>query len=170
MKILKNIFIVIIAFQFLSFAPINDTVKVFKKNNETYFYLSQKINFSLNKITIEEGWKPQLFLLIQALKKNSTLKIEIGVHNDLRSRNDLSQTRADVLKSFIINYGVKDENVITKGYGASQPVINCLDKQIKCTERNQNSNRRVELKIINPNVLENVLVINNDQTNFISSN
>ncbi len=168
MKKVKNnlkmvlIFLILISFySFSKFKMPSDSIKIVKRNNTTYMYLAQNINFSLNKVTINENCKPQLHLVVHYLKKYPKLKIEIGVHNDLRTKEDLSQIRADVLKGFLENYGANSQNITAVGYGSSKLLYDCRGKNNKCTEKEQQANRRIEIKILNPSVLKDYVIINN---------
>ncbi|HIE44998.1 MAG TPA: OmpA family protein [Flavobacteriaceae bacterium] len=159
----KSLLVLIIALQFFSFSstePIDNSIRIVKKGDGIYMYLSQSINFELNKTNINNNCKKQLFTLIQQLKKNPEVKVEIGVHNDIRTKEDLSQIRANALKSFLENYGVKPDNVIAVGYGVKKLINDCTSKKKqKCTEMKHRANRRVEIKILNPDVLSNTIVV-----------
>ena len=157
----KSLLVLIITLQFFSFSgpnPIDNSIKIVKKGDGIYMYLSQNINFELNKTNINDNCKKQLFILIQQLKKNPEVKVEIGVHNDIRTKEDLSQIRANELKSFLENYGVKPDNIIAIGYGVKKLINDCTKKQ-KCTEMKHRANRRVEIKILNPDILSNTIVV-----------
>ena len=161
MKLAKStLFLLILLFSFSNFNTPKNNIRIIKKNNNTYLYLPQSINFSLNKTTIDNNCKQQLHLIIQNLKQNPTLKIEIGVHNDLRTKEDLSQVRADILKAFFENYGANPNNINAVGYNVSNLLYNCDDEKVKCSEIEQRANRRVEIKILNPNSLEDFIIVN----------
>ncbi len=177
MKEIKNTLKVSLALVILvaifSFSKLNflvDSIKIVKKNNNTYMYLTQSINFSLNKVYINENCKPQLHLIVHHLKKHPKLKIEVGVHNDLRTKEDLSQTRADILKGFFEKYGANSENITAVGYNKSILLHDCRGKNNKCTEKEQQANRRVEIKILNPDILEDYVVVNNSSGAIIVTN
>ncbi len=150
----------IITFFLYSFeSPNADSIRIVKKGNNTFMYLSQNINFVLNETNIDDSCKRQLHLVVHYLKMNPNLKVEVGVHNDARTKNDLSQTRADNLKGFFEAYGVASTNVSAKGYHTSIMLNDCADKTKKCSEKEQNENRRVEIKILNPSVLKEYIVV-----------
>jgi len=161
---LKTLLVFAILIPFFSFTKSerpSDSIKIVKRDNVTYMYLAQNINFSLNKVTINENCKSQLHLVIHYLKKYPKLEIEIGVHNDLRTKEDLTQTRASVLKGFFENYGANSNNIKAVGYGNNDLLNDCRGKDNKCSEKEQQANRRVEIKIMNPDILEDYVVINN---------
>lgn len=96
----------------------------------------------------------------EALSKYPDLQIEIGGHSDTRgsaaSNRRLSQSRAESVRAYLLDHfpALRPGNLVAKGYGESQPITQ---------ERNAaelQENRRVELKVLNPEVLPgNVKVI-----------
>ena len=96
----------------------------------------------------------------EALSKYPDLIIEIGGHSDTRgagaSNRKLSQARAESVRGYLLDHfsGLRSGNMVAKGYGESQPITR---------ERNAaelQENRRVELKVLNLEVLPgNVKVI-----------
>ncbi len=129
-----------------------NAIKLIKMNNETFIYLNQSINFDLNEVIINESSKKQLFIILSYLRRYSNLQIEISVHNSFKTKVDLSQIRADVLKKFFLKYGIKDNHIIAKGYNTSKYINYCRIRK-KCTEKQNNINRRIEIKILNPEIL-----------------
>lgn len=96
----------------------------------------------------------------EALSKYPDLRIEIGGHSDTRgaaaANRRLSQARAESVRTYLLDHfsALREGNLVAKGYGESQPITQ---------ERNAaelQENRRVELKVLNPEVLPgNVKVI-----------
>lgn len=96
----------------------------------------------------------------EALSKYPDLKVEIGGHSDTRgaagANQRLSQARAESVRRYLLDHfsALRSGNLVAKGYGESQPITQ---------ERNAaelQENRRVELKVLNPEVLPgNVKVI-----------
>ena len=88
----------------------------------------------------------------EALEKFLGLKIEIEGHTDTRGsaafNQRLSQSRSESVRSYLLNhFRLEADQLIAKGYGESQP---------ETKERNEEEllrNRRVELKVLNPEVL-----------------
>ena len=87
-----------------------------------------------------------------ALEKFVDLKVEVQGHTDTRGSSALnqrlSQARAESVRSYLLaKFRLRGENLIAKGYGESQP---------ETQERNDEErlrNRRVELSVLNPEVL-----------------
>jgi outer membrane protein OmpA-like peptidoglycan-associated protein len=97
-----------------------------------------------------------------ALEKYPDLKIEIGGHTDTRGRaaynQQLSQTRAEAVRSYLLErFRLRPENLTARGYGETEP---------ETRERNQEEllrNRRVEVKVLNPNVLPGTVKIEQER-------
>ena len=83
------------------------------------------------------------------LKKHKKIKVEIGVHYDseqlkYRSFSCFSCDRADAIRGYLIEAGVKPKQLIAKGYGSSQPIIACDP----CTKEEYMTNSRLEVKVM----------------------
>jgi outer membrane protein OmpA-like peptidoglycan-associated protein len=85
------------------------------------------------------------------MKLHPDLIIELGWHTDSRDYDDvnkrLSQNRADLAVSYIVNNGIEKNRIVGKGYGESKLVNKCRNG-VKCTEKEHRMNRRIEYKII----------------------
>src|SRR5690606_14226382 len=65
-----------------------------------------------------------LFCLIEILKDNPSIVIEIGGHAwKEKMPKKLSIKRANYVKSRLINFGIDGERIVTVGYGNKQPFI-----------------------------------------------
>jgi OOP family OmpA-OmpF porin len=96
----------------------------------------------------------------EALSKYPDLRVEIGGHSDTRgaaaANRRLSQSRSESVRTYLLDHfpALRPGNLVAKGYGESQP----LTQERNAEELQQN--RRVELKVLNPEVLPgNVKVI-----------
>jgi OOP family OmpA-OmpF porin len=87
-----------------------------------------------------------------ALEKFVDLRVEIQGHTDTRGgaamNQRLSQARAESVRSYLLSkFQLRGDNLVARGYGETQP---------ETEERNDEErlrNRRVELKVLNPEVL-----------------
>ena len=109
------------------------------------------IYYDLNKAEIREDAKPALNQLVEILKENPALSIELASHTDCRADEDfnldLSERRAASAVNYILENGSFDSNRLTaKGYGESRLEINCECDD--CTEEEHQINRRTTFKII----------------------
>ncbi len=108
----------------------------------------------LRGVTFETGrsaLKPDSYTILDivaaSLVANADIRIEIGGHTDNTGASAtnlrLSQARADAVRAYLATKGVGPERMVSKGYGASQPVA----PNTTATGRAQN--RRVELRQTN---------------------
>ncbi len=108
------------------------------------------IYYDLNKANIRGDAAPELDKVVEAMKDNPTVKIELGSHTDSRSsasyNQSLSQRRADAAIKYIISKGIDPIRLRAKGYGESQLVNKCADG-VECTEEEHQQNRRTEFKV-----------------------
>lgn len=86
---------------------------------------------------------------VDFLVKNPTVMIKLMTHTDGRgdiSYNfKLSQRRAFAAKRYLISKGVNHMQVIARGYGERYPLVDCK----VCTEIEHDTNRRIEVEVIN---------------------
>ena len=105
------------------------------------------IYYDLDKADIRSDAALELDKLVQVLKDNPTIKIELSSHTDNRAtdayNNKLSQRRAESAVNYIISKGVDANRLVAKGYGESQ----LINKNAKTEEEHQ-VNRRTEFKVI----------------------
>jgi hypothetical protein len=83
--------------------------------------------------------------VVELLKSNPEVRFEIGGHTDdtgsPEEDESLSLKRAQVFKRFLVKgYDIRDESLVTKGYGASVPVAE------NTSEEGRQKNRRVEIR------------------------
>jgi OOP family OmpA-OmpF porin len=73
-------------------------------------------------------------------------KIEVQAHTDYKGSGEanlkLSEQRASSVRDYLVSQGVRENRLIAKGYGESQPIAD------NKTEEGRAKNRRVELKVI----------------------
>ena len=77
------------------------------------------------------------------LRETSELAVEVGGHasseGDDNYNLDLSQRRAESVRSYLIEHGVKAESMSAAGYGEQRPIV------ANANEQGRSVNRRVEL-------------------------
>ncbi len=109
-------------------------------------FVTRAIRFDVNKATL----KPESISVIKQVKQylaaNASVKLEIGGHTDSDGSDDynldLSQKRAEAVKSQLVSMGIAAERMTAKGYGEKSPVDTKNTPEAKAT------NRRVEFTII----------------------
>lgn len=104
------------------------------------------VYFNTDEWTLEKKSKENLMKLVEYLKSNPALKIEIAGHTNLLPADaycdKLSSNRAKSVYDFLIEKGVKSDRLSYKGYGKKKPKIN--NKTPEANAKNQ----RVEIVII----------------------
>ncbi len=108
------------------------------------------IYYDYKKWDIRPDAANELNKLVQIMKDNPTMKIELGSHSDARGSDqynlDLSDKRAKSAASYIASQGIAADRLYGKGYG-EQLILNHCKNDVKCTEEEHQFNRRTEFKI-----------------------
>lgn len=111
----------------------------------------KNIYYDLDKWDIRPDAAFELNNLVQIMKENPAIRIELGSHTDSRADdkyNDvLSQKRAESAVAYIVSKGVDAGRMTAKGYGETQLVNKCSNG-INCTEEEHQANRRTEFKVV----------------------
>lgn len=115
-------------------------------------YILDRLYFDFDKWTIRDESTLQMDSVVDFLKINSGLKIEIGGHTDDRGHQKycylLTKKRAESVKKYLVKNRIKKKRLTAVGYETSQPIApNQFDDGSDNPEGRQ-LNRRVELKII----------------------
>lgn len=113
----------------------------------------EALYFENGKTAISLNSKPYLQMVGQILAKYPKLKLEVGGHTDNKGKKaanqKLSAGRAQAVKAFLAEaYPELAGSLTAKGYGDSKPKAN------NKTEDGRLQNRRVELKVLNPEILK----------------
>lgn len=131
--------------------PVTDTtfnIKVpLDKEEVNKVFVIENIYYDLNKDFIRADAAEELDKLVDFLKDNPAIKIELSSHTDVRATDkynqDLSQRRANSAVKYLIENGVEATRITAKGYGESSLLVK--DAQ---TEEEHQKNRRTEIKIL----------------------
>lgn len=107
------------------------------------------IYFEFDKSNITQQGAFELNKLVQVMENHPNMRIKIEAHTDNRGTDqynlDLSERRANTTRQYIISRGIQARRLESKGYGESQPKIDCGDR---CTEEQHALNRRSEFIIL----------------------
>ena len=107
------------------------------------------IFFETDSFDLKSQSKSQLDEIAAFMNKNPGLVIEIGGHTDNKGselhNNELSQKRAVSVVRQLIDQGISQSRLKSKGYGFSKPVAD------NSTEEGRAINRRTEFKILEVN-------------------
>jgi outer membrane protein OmpA-like peptidoglycan-associated protein len=112
------------------------------------------IYYDLDKSNIRPDAAVELDKIVQVLKDNPSISIELGSHTDARASASynlkLSQRRAESAVKYIIEHGIEAARIKAKGYGETQLINGCSDG-VDCSEEAHQENRRTEFKITDLN-------------------
>ncbi|NQV03656.1 MAG: OmpA family protein, partial [Bacteroidia bacterium] len=135
-----------------SLTGIRDQAKPFLKNiplqpikvGETV--VLKNIFFDTDKYDLKPISYIELEKLLQLLKTNPSIKIEISGHTDIRGSEEhnleLSKNRAKAVLEFLVNNGISYDRLTYDGYGFSMPI------DTNETEEGRANNRRTEFRIV----------------------
>jgi outer membrane protein OmpA-like peptidoglycan-associated protein len=106
----------------------------------------RNIFFDFNQFNLKSESQVELDRIVQLMKDNPTLRIQINGHTDnigkAADNQRLSENRAQEVVKYLTQKGVQAERLSFKGFGATQPVAD------NTTEDNRAKNRRTELKVV----------------------
>jgi outer membrane protein OmpA-like peptidoglycan-associated protein len=114
----------------------------------------KNILFDLDKYAIKAEAKKELNRLVQFMKDNPSVKVEVGSHTDCRNTDaynqTLSENRAKASVDYVVSQGIARDRISGKGYGETVLLNRCADG-VDCSEAEHSINRRTEMKVICPN-------------------
>lgn len=109
------------------------------------------IYFQLNKTIITKEAAFELEKILDVMKQNPKLKLDIRSHTDSRQSATynqlLSNNRAKATINWLIKNGIDTNRLTGKGYGESQLINKCADG-IDCSEEEHQANRRSEFIVV----------------------
>jgi outer membrane protein OmpA-like peptidoglycan-associated protein len=120
-------------------------------------FVLNNIYYDFDKCNIRSDASVELDRLVNIMKENPTMEIELSSHTDQRGTDTynekLSQCRAESAVSYIVNKGINKARITAKGYGESRLLKDCtLEKDCPQTSQGDcpchQNNRRTEVKII----------------------
>ena len=96
------------------------------------------------KYEVKNKIKGSLNALAKALEENPDIRIKIDGYTDFIGSEgynlELSVKRADAIKDYLTNKGVKASNISIEGYGKQNPIAS------NQTETGRAKNRRLDIK------------------------
>ncbi|HRX31428.1 MAG TPA: OmpA family protein [Tenuifilaceae bacterium] len=106
----------------------------------------RNIFFETDSYQLKPESTVELDKLVELLKQNPTLKIQISGHTDNQGTEEyniaLSENRAKSVVEYLISKGISPERLTSKGYGESMPI------STNNTDEGRAQNRRTEMKIL----------------------
>ena len=104
--------------------------------------------FEFNRAEVKPSARARMSQLADFMKQYPDRRVSIEGHTDsigsVAANAELSQRRADAVKSQLVDMGVSGDRVTTIGYGKNFPVAS------NDTDTNRAINRRVEVVISEP--------------------
>ncbi|MEL6656137.1 MAG: OmpA family protein [Bacteroidota bacterium] len=89
--------------------------------------------------------------IVKFIQAHPSWQFEISHHTDCRGSEqfnfDLSERVAQVFRSGLLTRGVSERQLVSRGYGESQPINNC-NCDAACDDDTYEENRRYELKVL----------------------
>lgn len=120
--------------------PYHQNVPLIPLNDMEAEIVLQNVFFDLDSYKIREKSYVELGKLVQHLKRNPTMKIELQGHTDAQGDADrnltLSTNRAKAVMDYLITQGVESFRLTSKGYGETKPatIIDDSGKAVVLTE------------------------------------
>ena len=109
------------------------------------------IYYDFDESAIRPSAARELDQLVEIMKNNPTLKIELSSHTDARGDNPynqaLSQRRAESAVEYIKQRGISADRITARGYGETRLVNDCTDG-VECTEAQHQANRRTAFTVV----------------------
>lgn len=114
-------------------------------------FVIRNIYYDLNRATIRPDAIEELQRLVEFMKDNPSVRIELSSHTDSRGPDNynmlLSEARATSAVNYLRHHGIAVDRMIAKGYGETR-LLNDCGNGVKCSEEDHQFNRRTEIKII----------------------
>jgi outer membrane protein OmpA-like peptidoglycan-associated protein/tetratricopeptide (TPR) repeat protein len=123
---------------------------VVKDNKDRVVIKTDPIYFDYDLWYIRKDSKPTLKRVVELMNKYPDMILEIGSHTDTRGNErynaNLSERRAESTKEFLVDLGIAENRIVARGFGESQPVVDCKT-ETSCTEEQHELNRRSEFVV-----------------------
>ncbi|MEM8928625.1 MAG: OmpA family protein [Bacteroidota bacterium] len=111
-------------------------------------YVFQNIHFDFDQFQISDKAEEELALVLEKLRNNGGLKLEIHGHTDNLGTHTynqlLSEKRAKVIANYFIGAGIEANRIVWFGHGAEKPLVS------NTSYRDRAKNRRVEFQVVFP--------------------
>src|SRR6186713_3194131 len=102
--------------------------------------------FPQGKAVIDPKSFGELDEVAQMMKENTKMVIQLEGHTDnqgsAKANMELSESRVEAVKKYIVSKGIAKDRVKTKAYGGTQPLANEMTQEARAM------NRRVEMRIL----------------------
>lgn len=121
-------------FRMISLTPVNGTITL------------HHLIFQQGKAVIDPKSYDELNEVARMMKENPRLEIQLEGHTDnvgsIKANLELSESRVDAVKKYLVEQGIAKGRIQTKAFGGSQPLSTDMSPEARVL------NRRVELRIL----------------------
>jgi outer membrane protein OmpA-like peptidoglycan-associated protein len=104
------------------------------------------VSFELSRSTLTKASLPVLDEAVKVLLQYPSVRIEVSGHTDNTGRRSvnmsLSQSRADAVRKYLIEHGVDESRIVTRGAGPDEPIDS------NSTREGRANNRRIEFRVL----------------------
>lgn len=129
-----------------------DTILVMDRIEINKIFVLDNIYFDFAKADITPTAATELNKLVEILKDNPEIKIEMGSHTDSVDTYEynllLSQRRAESTVRYLVDNGISQQRLTAKGYGETKPVARNTNPDGSDNPVGRARNRRTEFKIV----------------------
>jgi outer membrane protein OmpA-like peptidoglycan-associated protein len=129
-----------------------DTILVMDRIEINKVFVLDNIYFEFAKSDITPAAANELNKLVEILKDNPEIKIEMGSHTDSVDTYEynllLSQRRAESTVKYLVNNGIAQQRLTAKGYGETKPIALNTNPDGSDNPVGRARNRRTEFKIV----------------------
>lgn len=105
------------------------------------------VNFQIDSARLRSSSRKNLDGVVAVLAKYPKVTVEISGHTDSTGSSDhnieLSKSRAEAVKTYLVEHGVEESRVETRGAGPDEPI------DTNATAEGRAQNRRIEFRLLN---------------------
>jgi OmpA-OmpF porin, OOP family len=102
--------------------------------------------FDVGKATLRPQSRTKLDEAVDVLKRHEAIQVEISGHTDSTGSRELnmelSRSRADAVKTYLVEHGVPSERIRTRGAGPDEPIDSNASRD------GRSRNRRIEFRVL----------------------
>jgi OOP family OmpA-OmpF porin len=104
------------------------------------------VSFELSRATLTKASLPVLDEAVKVLVQYPSVRIEVSGHTDNTGRREvnmrLSQSRADAVERYLVEHGIDEGRIVTRGAGPDEPIDS------NATREGRANNRRIEFRVL----------------------
>jgi len=132
----------------------------------------KNLYFNFNDASIRANARKDLDHLIATLNQHPDMEIEIASYTDAVGSRDynlgISQKRAEKVVEYLISKGIDSNRLLPIGYGESGIRNHCTNG-VKCSDREHQFNRRIEIKVTKSNLPVKVTYLDDTPKNTVAN-